>query len=421
MKINGNGRYRYSAFIPRNTLRVKQPFASKGLILFTVLAFILPLILGFSLYLSVKTEEHYTGKGYYNDYTRGENPPPIVNAPGLTWYGRATTPTPTLCSFNKDASLTQGTITTTTVLNSGNTLCWFTPTAPGNTGAGIWSFVLDNAIVSNSVQNLIPNANGDVNQWSIGTGCGIGFEFQCVDEGTTNDGDTSYLTSSSATRGFKWHANLGAFTALIDPPGGAIVTAYASCRKTANQLVIVHLVIKENSVTTLGTAQTNCANSATYTVWNQAWSTKPSNGLSWNDADLDALQSGCSDEDLTTRVVRCSHTYASVSYRPVYQAEILKCSVSDCTAYSSLWTGYSDTYGTDSTTNTASIAAQTCNTASCRFGFRITMSSANGAISFNYDDDIVTADSYILVPEYEIAIAIPILALLFVIQRRMKK
>lgn len=344
--------------------------------------------------------------------TRGDSDASTLQA-DTSWFVRSTAPGGMLDSctsgLRRDASLTAGSSATTVAGVNGESICWYTPTNPGATPAGAWSFVLDVTetahtalMVSCSGGLSCVTAEGDTVQWSSGgtaNGCGASPNtWKCVQE-ETNDGDSGYVTSSSGTTGFK------SLFATMDPALPTPLTVVdvkvtASCRRTVSQAVTVKIAVKDGTTVGLGSTAQNCANSATYTVWMDTFATKPSGGA-WDQASLNALQIGCSDEDATTRVVRCSSLKAVVDYVTVYTVAIDKCTSSSCSTTTGLYASSNQaTYGTDVTITTGTIGAQTSDS-NTRFRWKLLVDAvgSGGTVTLNINGPTPgSSDTYVTVP-----------------------
>lgn len=176
-----------------------------------------------------------------------------------------------------------------------------------------------------SPTKLLPNANGDVVSWTVsGTG-GAGAcdseanEWKCVDE-DPNDGDTTYIKSTSSTNPTDSIENLG--TVSFNGASVSSVVANLWCRRTTSSSVAVRTLIKTNGVLFAGASDFNCPNSSTYGTTSSTYATNPQTGLAWTQAQVDALQARCRDKDATTLQVRCSEIRADVNFNLRYSLEV---------------------------------------------------------------------------------------------------
>jgi hypothetical protein len=321
------------------------------------------------------------------------------------------------CTTNLAASTTAGTAATSTTLTGTQSICWFTPLGVPNTVAGPWEVILDMTQVSTGTQVLSPNANGDINAWVVN---GIGIctdeanEWQCVAE-TTNDGDATAVNSTSSSTTDSLY-NIADWTGAPSPLNVVNVNVESSCRKLSNPLVSVKIIVKSGGTTTAGATSQNCANSATYTVWSETWTTNPTTTVAWTLADINALQAGVRDADATSREVRASHVKVTVTFAPVYSVEIDRCTNTACSTMNVLYGPVNgNTFGNDVTFTTGSIAAQTLGpTERIRFSVALV---AGGSVSVAYNGAYPgTSDSRATVPIPEFAeIAIPLVTTILVI------
>ncbi|HLQ42789.1 MAG TPA: hypothetical protein VK189_08070, partial [Thermoplasmata archaeon] len=285
------------------------------------------------------------------------------------------------CTTNLAASTTAGSSATSTTLTGTQSICWFTPTGVPNTISGTWESILDLTQVSTGTQVLSPNANGDVNAWTVNglnTCTSEANEWQCVNE-VTNDGDNGAVISTSSSITDSLY-NIADWPSPPSPLTVTNVQVESSCRKTASPSVSVQIIIKTGGTVFAGPTAQNCANSATYTVWNENWATNPQTTAAWTLADINALQAGVRDADGTTREARVSHVKVTVTFVPVYSVEIDRCTDSACSSMNVLYGPTNgNTFGNDVTFTTGTIAAQTLG-ASERIRFIVTM-IAGGSIS----------------------------------------
>ena len=174
------------------------------------------------------------------------------------------------------------------------------------------------AKVGAAMASLVPNANGDTVSWVVsGTGACTdeANEWNCVSD-DPNDGDSTYLksTSSSVTNSFE---NLGTVTLSGWTVSSVVVNIW--CRKTTASAVAVRTVIKTEGVLYTGAADFDCPNSGTYGSTSTTYTTNPFTGVAWTQAEVDALQAGCRDNDATTREVRCTEVRVDVNFASAAQ------------------------------------------------------------------------------------------------------
>ena len=328
------------------------------------------------------------------------------------WFFTSGATTGTLCTTNLAASTTAGSSATSTTFSGTQSICWFTPLDVPDTVAGIWEVILDIDRVSNGTTSFSPSANGDANAWTA-VGCTEANEYQCVDE-SANDGDTTYIVSNASVATDSLY-NIPDWSSAPSPLTIVNVIVEASCRKTANPAVDARVILKSGTTTGVGGTSTNCA-LATYTVWSDTWTTDPADSSAWTLSDINALQVGVRDNDGTTREVRVSHVKATVTFAPVYSVEIDKCSNEACTSYLTLYgPTNSNTYGSDVTFTTGSIAAQTLSSSE-RIRFKITV-EAGGSVRINYNGANPGASdsrATVPIPEFE-ALTIPLMAMIIVV------
>jgi len=241
----------------------------------------------------------------------------------------------------------------------------------------------------------------------------------------TNDGDNGSVISTSSSITDSLY-NIADWPSPPSPLTVTNVQVESSCRKTASPSVSVQIIIKTGGTVFAGPTAQNCANSATYTVWNENWATNPQTTAAWTLADINALQAGVRDADATTREARVSHVKVTVTFVPVYSVEIDRCTDSACSSMNVLYGPTNgNTFGNDVTFTTGTIAAQTLG-ASERIRFIVTM-VAGGSISVAYNGaNPGTSDSRatVSVPEFS-DIGPPVMATLLVVfiarRRRAKR
>src|SRR2546425_2500991 len=346
------------------------------------------------------------------------------------WFFTSGATSGTGCTTNLAASTTAGSAAASTTLSGTSApICWFTPTSPPNTVAGAWEVILDINKTTNGTKVLRPNAQGDSNGWSA-AGCAQASAYLCVDD-NPNDGDATYIVSNASTPNdslfniFDW---TGASGTPPTPLSVINVIVTASCRRTASPPVDVRILVKSGGTVGVGpNAPGSCANSATYTVWSDTYTTDPATGASWTLAAINALQIGVRDNDGTTREVRVSHVVATVTFVPVYTVEIDHCTNSACSTMTTLYGPSNfDSYGNDVTITTPSIPAQTF-AATDRIRFLVQLngtgtSQNQGSVTINYNGAYPgTADSRgtVAVPEFgEVALPIGFALLAVPVARR---
>jgi len=312
------------------------------------------------------------------------------------WFFTNGATSATSCTTNYAASTTAGASATSTTLTTAEApICWYTPTNLPNTVAGPWEIILDIDKASDGTKVLRASGNGDTNAWTVSGTAGCtseASEFDCVDD-NPNDGDSTYIVSTSNNPTdslfnlFDWTGSSG------QPPSPLSVVSVditASCRKVVSQAVDVKVLVKSGATTSVGATSQNCANSATYTVWSDTWTTDPADGGAWTLADINALQAGVRDDDNTVREVRVSHVMATVTFAPAYTVQIDKCLNTACTSRTILYgPTNSNTYGSDVTFTTPSIPVQTF-TGSERIRFLVQLngtgtSQNHGSVTVRYN------------------------------------
>ena len=323
------------------------------------------------------------------------------------WFFRDTSTTGTGCTSNFAASATAGSSATSTTLSGTQSVCWFTPLGqPATTIAGAWEVILDIDKATDGTTTFTPNALGDTNAWTT-SGCTEANEFQCVDD-DPNNGDTDYIvsTASVVTDSLFNAPNWGS------PPSPLTiisVVVQASCRKTASPTVDVRVIVKSGSTTGVGATLTDCANSGTYTVWSDTFTTDPADGGAWTASDIDAMQIGVRDNDDKSREERVSHVKATVRWNPVYSVQIDKCTNAACTSFTTLYGPTSgNTFGSDVTFTTGSIGAQTLGPSE-RLRFTVALVTG-GTVTVRYNGANPGTDdsrATVPIPEFE-QIAIPL-------------
>ncbi len=302
------------------------------------------------------------------------------------WFFTSGSTTATGCTTNLAASTTAGSSATSTALSGTQSICWFTPLDVPDSISGVWEVILDTTQVSTGTTTVAPTANGDVNAWTISGGGSCnqeGNEWRCVDD-SPNDGDSSYISSTSSSPTFDSIYNLADWSAAPSPLTITNVNVESSCRRLTGSAVSVKILVKSGGTTTAGATSQNCANSATYTVWSEDWATNPTTSSAWTLSDINALQAGVRDADSGTLEVRVSHVRVTVTFVPVYSVEIDRCTNSACSTLNVLYGPTNgNTFGSDVTFTTGTIAAQTLG-ATERIRFKVTM-VAGGSISVRYN------------------------------------
>ena len=328
------------------------------------------------------------------------------------WFFTNTNSAESVCTSNKDATLTPGATPASTTLAQGESSCWYSPNAVPDTLSGIWEVILDIDRASDGSQTFLPSANGDVNGWAA-NGCAEASEYLCVDD-DPNDGDGTYIDSTDG-------APLDSLFNIPDwgsPPSplSATVTIEASCRRTAGAPVDVRILLKSGGTPSVGPTVQNCANSATYSVWAEAWTTDPADGGPWTATDINGLQIGVRDNDGTTREVRVSHVKATVTFAPVYSVEINKCENAGCTLTTNLYPATNfNAYGSDVTIQTGTIPAQTL-VGLEHIQWKITLLTG-GTVTIRYNGPNPGTDdsrATIPIPEFQ-EVAIPVAGVLLLI------
>ncbi|HYT00620.1 MAG TPA: ATPase domain-containing protein [Thermoplasmata archaeon] len=302
------------------------------------------------------------------------------------WFFTSGSTTATGCTTNLAASTTAGTSATSTTLSGTQSICWFTPLDVPDSISGVWEVILDTTQVSAGTTGLAPTANGDVNAWTISGGGNCNQEaneWRCVDD-SPNDGDTTYVSSTSSSPTFDSIYNLADWSAAPSPLTITNVNIESSCRRLTGSAVSVKILVKSGGTTTAGATSQNCANSATYTVWSEDWATNPTTSSAWTLSDINALQAGVRDADSSTLEVRVSHVRVTVTFVPVYSVEIDRCTNSACSTLNVLYGPTNgNAFGSDVTFTTGTIAAQTLG-ATERIRFKVTM-VAGGSMSVRYN------------------------------------
>ncbi|MEK6987849.1 MAG: hypothetical protein AABX97_07130, partial [Candidatus Thermoplasmatota archaeon] len=275
------------------------------------------------------------------------------------------------CTSNLAASTTAGASATLTDLTGTNSICWFTPVGqPSATIAGTWEFYADVSNKSDAAK--IENVNGDgaVQQWTtVGPKpCMASKHSKCAEE-DPNNGDTNYVTSSSASV----LDELFTIPNWNNPPSPLSIiniTVEASCKFPASSGDL-RLLVRVGS-TNYASGSVPACPSASYGIARYAWFKNPSNNSAWFASDVGNLQIGVRDNDATTSEVRVSNIRAVVYAKPIYSVAIDKCLDSACTNTSVLLaTTNKNTFG-DDVLQTASVAAQTLSSGE-RIRFRVAL------------------------------------------------
>jgi hypothetical protein len=131
------------------------------------------------------------------------------------------------------------------------------------------------------VIEILPNAAGDSTQWTPNAGN----NWDRVDDANNQDGDTTYVASSTAG-----HTDLYNMTAAAS--GATVIRAakvIATARKADAGAQSLELLVKSGSTTDASSA---FALTDGYTEYNNTYLQNPDTTADWTVADLDALQSG---------------------------------------------------------------------------------------------------------------------------------
>jgi len=339
------------------------------------------------------------------------------------WFFTDTNGNEAVCGVNKDASTTAGvSATSVTMSTQGSTACWYSPDGVPDTVAGVWEVILDIETVSAGTEVFSPSALGDVNAWTVSgtSGCNSeGNEERCVDE-TTNDGDATYVKSTSGSQTDSLY-NIPDWTAP-SPLSVTNLQLEASCRKTTGATVSVAILIKSGGTVFVGgSGGQDCVNSATYSVWTDSWTTDPFDGGAWTNADINALQVGVRDGDSATDEVRASHVKVAVTYTPVYSVEINECTNSACSGSAIIYAATNfNGYGPDVTIQTGTIGARSM-TGGQHVQWKISLVSG-GSIRIRYNGPHPGADdsrATVPIPELEqVVVAIGVAVVVAIVSRR---
>ncbi len=312
------------------------------------------------------------------------------------WFFTNTASNGTGCTSNLAASTTAGSSPASTDLTGTGSICWFTPVGqPASTPAGTWELYFDVASKVNGSTALHPNANGAVNQWtSSSTGACRNNQWQCVKE-DPNDGDTTYISSTSASVLDSLFTLAGWTPAPPSPLSILNVTVEATCKYVAGT-GDVRVSVRVGTTIYPGGSHSACS-SASYTTFTNSWATNPSNGSAWFLSDLSNLQIGARDADASTSEVRVSSLRALVYFKPIYSLEVDLCTASDCATPTPLYGPVnSNVYG-DDILKTASIGSQSL-TSGQRIRFRVAL-VLGGTVTLRYNGpNPGTSDSRSTVP-----------------------
>jgi predicted CxxxxCH...CXXCH cytochrome family protein len=152
-----------------------------------------------------------------------------------------------------------------------------------------------------------PNADGTLNDWSIGGTSPPANRWEAVDETTQND-DTDYVYATSQ--------NLDQFFNLQDhtTETGTIdnVTVYIYAKQTTGNEYL-QVCIWDNTY-----CQNTPTISTSYTLYSYSWTTDPSDSLAWTWSDIDALEAGVRSKNSGGwgGEIRVTQLYVEISYTP---------------------------------------------------------------------------------------------------------
>lgn len=130
---------------------------------------------------------------------------------------------------------------------------------------------------------LLPNGNGDTNQWSASSG----LNYQCVDEGFFGNGDTDYVSTSTSGQVDLYN--------IQDPslPSGAVIKrVWATCvaKKTVSENATITVGLKTGATEYWGSAQQLETDYKAFS--GQVYSQNPNTLSAWTISDLTNLQIG---------------------------------------------------------------------------------------------------------------------------------
>ncbi len=155
---------------------------------------------------------------------------------------------------------------------------------------------------------LLPNANGNYQNWTIGAGGGS--NFQNVDE-VPHDGDTTYLLAPAATT---------AETEALQSGASASITGTVNCVKAVatlkrNGASNGSVALRLRSGSTDSDAASNYTTTSAYVLISKIFDTDPATSSAWVLGALDSIETGSVNKD-ATNLSRMTLTAAMVDFTP---------------------------------------------------------------------------------------------------------
>lgn len=161
-----------------------------------------------------------------------------------------------------------------------------------------------------AIVNLLPNANGSVQQWDSFSWVPQQ-HWQCVDDpvGSPNE-DTDYVHTDVINEIEDFHH---ATSPLLTGATITNVRVYVRARATTAFLTAINIGIKIGVTRHAAALNTNLTQ--LYVTYSKDWATKPPFGVPWTKADIDSLQSSLEmwSHAITARVTQ---VYLAITYTP---------------------------------------------------------------------------------------------------------
>lgn len=130
---------------------------------------------------------------------------------------------------------------------------------------------------------LVPDGNGDTNQWSASSGS----NYQCVDEGFPGNEDTDYVYTTTSEQIDLYNIQNPSL-----PSGAVIKRVWATCiaKKTVSESATISIGLKTGGTEYWGSAQQLETNYKSFN--SQVYSQNPNTSADWTISDLTNLQVG---------------------------------------------------------------------------------------------------------------------------------
>lgn len=154
--------------------------------------------------------------------------------------------------------------------------------------------------------DFAPNAAGDSTQWTPTGSIGCGSANWCVT--TTNDADTSYVSTGTASAGDLYNITNSSQFGIINS-----VSVYYVAKRGSTAGVQVRSALKTGGTAYYGAWQSPTTSYATYS---DTWATNPKTSVAWTWSDVDNLQIGV-QANAAVNYAYVTQVYAHVDYNPL--------------------------------------------------------------------------------------------------------